>query len=68
MTWIRVEDRLPEYQAHAGGDCFACVLICIHGIVAEGMYCNGVWETQGIKDVPVSHWQPLPVAPEKIIS
>ena len=27
--WIRVEDRLPEYETQAGGQEFALVLVCL---------------------------------------
>jgi len=63
--WISVEDRLPEYQAYAGSEKFAHVLVCVNGNIGQGMFCNEVWEFMGLKNVNVTHWMPLPDPPEE---
>jgi hypothetical protein len=63
MSWIKVEDRLPE-------DCVS-VLICLRyggnkRHIQVGFYdaVNDVWMYHG-NNVLVKHWQPLPELPDE---
>ena len=64
MEWISVEDRLPEPEYKQE----QVIISCCEGIVIAGWYDkenrvfkdehNGAWVPE------VTHWMPLPEAPE----
>ena len=63
--WISVDERLPEYEAQAGGVGFVFVIVNSFSIgVTQAMYINENFEiASGITFQDVTHWQPLPEAP-----
>ena len=62
--WISVDDRLPEYECHAGVNEIVHVIVCLNGnLVCEGMYIDGEWEVLGVKTKEVHHWMALPQPP-----
>lgn len=67
--WIDASKELPEYTTQAGGNRFVIVIVCVNGIVTEGMYEEGVWKILGgnvvIDNNDVTHWMPKPSPPRK---
>lgn len=58
-SWIPVSDRLPESGQR--------VIVCRKdGRVEQGVYLgvNGWWKVYGTNTKSVTHWMPLPAAPE----
>ena len=58
--WISVEDRLPE-------ECER-ILFCSEGRVMAGVFISSFIDNEDdcIWDKSVTHWQPLPEAPEEV--
>lgn len=65
-TWIKVEDKLPEYKKQVAGQPFVHILGYGEKIgVLEVEYCNGKWRGLNVT-LPsnlITHWQPLPEPP-----
>lgn len=60
--WISAKERLPES--------FERVLVCRKSrsglMIEEGVYeMNGYWKVYGRRAKTVTHWMPLPEAPEE---
>ena len=62
--WISVDDRLPEYTAHAGSKQFVLVIANSQLGIHEVMYVNRKWLFSTGIEVKVTHWMPLPEPPE----
>lgn len=63
--WVSVDERLPEYTAHASGRRFATVIACCgKGLVTEALYEEGKWLVFGVNTDGVTHWMPLPPEPK----
>ena len=58
--WISVDERLPEYTAHAGPEEFVHVIGAHELGVSEVMYCNEKWFYNTGIEVNVTKWTPLP--------
>jgi uncharacterized protein DUF551 len=69
--WIPVEEKLPEITSHWGpGDFYggSDEVLAYNGHICTAVrYKSGTWGSadEGSKLTGVTHWQPLPAAPEE---
>lgn len=58
MNWIKVEDKLPEYQAQISGNKFVNILMADRdGEVWAGDYTNGEFCVHGICHPYITHYR-----------